>query len=116
MQTYVLIFTRDERSEVIALKMGLDVEMIRDFRDNYLALEAGSLQLKDFPIYATRLENVEREYVAWQKGSGRDAVGGFGVWRVAFGWLVGVLVLGIMAVQTYDSFRVTNLVSLSGTN
>jgi hypothetical protein len=116
MYSHVLFFARDERSEEIGKLLGIDMDMIRDFRDNYSTMES-DFEARDFPIYATRLRNIQKKMDEWRPQTirelairpYRDPLSFYAFWFATFIGAVGVLGLAASISQTYASFKAISL-------
>jgi hypothetical protein len=71
MYSYILFFARDKRLEKDGEQLGIDMSLIRDFRDNYSPVQS-DLQLQDFPIYATRLQCIQKKMNKWRPQTLRE--------------------------------------------
>ena len=60
-----LFFCRDLRSKKIAESLGVDVNLILDFRSIQTSVRP-ELQLQDFPSYSPRLQHIQRKMNDWR--------------------------------------------------
>jgi hypothetical protein len=108
----VLFFGRDKRSEKIGEAMGVHMDLIREFRDECSPV-GSALHLQDFPIYATRLYNIQRRMNEWRPQTIRelavrpykDPVTFYAFWFATFIGMVSIVGLGATLAQTYAAFR-----------
>ena len=71
MYSHVLFFGRDKTSEKVGENLGVDMDLIRDFRDNYSPVQS-DLQLQHFPIYAVRLRCIQKKMDRWRPQTFRE--------------------------------------------
>ena len=71
MYSHVLFFGRDKRSEKVGESLGVDMDLIRDFRDNYSPVQS-DFQFQHFPIYSTRLQCIQKKMNEWRPHTLRE--------------------------------------------
>jgi hypothetical protein len=113
MYTHVLLFGRDQESERIGESFeDLDMVVIREFRDQYSPLRS-PFQLSGFPIYSTRLEQLQAQMKEWRPRKIKQlATRGYADplnyyifwWSVIVG-IVTTLTLGASIATAYASFQ-----------
>jgi len=112
MYTHVLFFGRDRRSEKVGESLGIDMDLIRDFRDNYSPLQS-DFQLQDFPIYATRLQCMQKKMNKWRPQTlrelavrpYRDPLTFYAFWFATFVGFIGMMGLGAAIAQAVGGLR-----------
>jgi hypothetical protein len=112
MYSHILFFARDKRSEKVGEALGLDMTLIRDFRDNYSPVQA-ELQLQDFPIYATRLQCVQKKMNAWRPQTIRelavrpykDPLTFYAFWFATIVGAISFMGLGAAIVQVFEAVK-----------
>ena len=91
--------------------MGLEMDLIREFREECSIGTA--LHLQDFPIYAPRLQNIQRRMNEWRPQTIRelavrpykDPLNFYAFWFATFIGFISVVSLGATLAQTYAAFR-----------
>ena len=63
--SYVILFGPHKIFEGIAKKCGMQYVIIRSFRDKWSPMRP-ELMIEDFPIYDSRLQNIERTMDGWR--------------------------------------------------
>ena len=114
LNSYVLFFGRyeDPESEKIGERLGIDMTLVREFRDNFAVVKE-DFRLQDFPVYARRLENVQRKMNEWRPHTIRelairpynDPVTFYAFWFASFIGIISILSLAASIAQTYASFK-----------
>lgn len=110
--SHILFFATDKTSEKVGEALGVDMDMIREFRDNYSPVRT-DLQLQHFPIYAGRLQYIQRRMDEWRPQTVpelavrpyRDPATFYAFWFATFIGIVSILALGLSVAQTYAAFR-----------
>jgi hypothetical protein len=88
------------------------MNLIRDFRDNYSPVQS-DFQLQHFPIYATRLQCIQKKMNKWRPQSFRelairpyrDPLTFYAFWFATFVGVISVMGLGAAIVQAYASVK-----------
>ena len=101
MYSYVLFFARDAQSEKIGSSLGIDMDLVRDFRDRYSPVTS-DLHLQNFPIYAPRLQHIQRKMREWRPQTLKelavrpyeDPLMFYAFWFATFIGVVSILTLG----------------------
>jgi hypothetical protein len=112
MYSHILFFGRDRRSEKVGEQLGIDMSLIRDFRDNYSPVQS-DLQLQDFPIYATRLQCIQKKMNKWRPQTlrelavrpYRDPLTFYAFWFATIFGVMSILALGAAIAQAYASVK-----------
>jgi len=110
--SHILFFARDRNSETIGAKLGLDMSLIREFRDHYSPVHS-DLQLQNFPVYAHRLQYIQRKMNEWRPQSilelavrpYKDPITFYAFWFATIIGLAGIFGLSIGIAQTYAAFK-----------
>ena len=114
--SHVLFFDRDHASKKIGERDDLlgktNMEILRDFRTRF-SLVNNSLGLEEFPIYASRLQHIQRKMNEWRARNLRELIvrpykGPIGFYALWFSLVIGVMgLLGLVAsfVQVYAAFK-----------
>jgi hypothetical protein len=110
--SYVLIFARDSKSENIGESLGIDMNLIRDFRDQYSPVTSEP-QLQNFPIYSIRLQHIQRKMREWRPQNFtelairpyEDPLTYYAFWFAAFIGIVSILGLGAAIAQGYAGIK-----------
>jgi hypothetical protein len=110
--SHVLFFGRDKASERIAKSLGLNIPLIREFRDEWSPIRT-ELQLQHFPIYGTRLQCIQRKLNEWRPQSikelgvrpYKDPLTYYAFWFAIFLGVVSVLGLVAGIVQAYATVK-----------
>jgi len=114
--SYVLFFARDAKSEKIGESLGIEMDLIREFRDKYSPVSS-DLQLQSFSIYAIRLQHIQRKMREWRPQSLRelairpyeDPLTYYAFWFATFIGVVSILGLGASMAQGYAAFKELDL-------
>jgi len=109
----VLFFARDKLSELKGEQLGINMDVIRDFRDNWSSVKT-EFRLQDFPIYGSRLQNIQRSMNEWRPQTIRqlavrpykDPVSFYAFWFATVIRIVSILSLAASLAQTYAAFKV----------
>lgn len=110
--SHVLFFGRDKLSEKIAKSLGIPIQLIRDFRDEWSPVRT-DLQLQHFHIYGTRLQCIQKKLNEWRPQSikdlgvrpYRDPLTYYAFWFAVFLGVVSVLGLIAGIVQAYSTVK-----------
>jgi hypothetical protein len=110
--SHVLFFGRDKLSEKIGKSLGIPVQLIRDFRDEWSPVRT-DLQLQHFQIYGTRLQCIQRKLNEWRPQSirdlgvrpYRDPLTYYAFWFAIFLGVVSILGLIAGIIQAYSTVK-----------
>jgi hypothetical protein len=110
--SHILFFGRkdDRDSEKIGKCLGIDVSVVHEFRDKFSLIKE-DFRLQDFPVYAPRLENVQRKMNDWHPHTIRELAirpynTFYAFWIASFIGIVSILSLATSIAQTYAGFKV----------
>jgi hypothetical protein len=113
--SHVLIFGGDDPSEKIGVSRKVDMDIVRSFRWLYFPY-GPSLQLQDFPIYASRLKIIQMKMSSWRPHSipqlftrpYYDPLAYYAFWFAAIIGILSILSLGATLAQSYAAFKALN--------
>ena len=112
MYSQVLFFGRDRISENQGRALGVDINLVRDFWENYSPIQS-DLQLSDFPVYGSRLKHIRERMTEWRPQTWaelairpyNDPITFYAFWFATLVGIIGVLGLGATIAQTYASLK-----------
>ena len=112
MYAHVVFFATDKRSETVGESLGIDMDLIRDFRDNYSPVQS-EFQLQDFPIYATRLQCIQKKMNSWRPQTLRelavrpytDPITFYAFWFAAIVGTVSIIGLGAAIIEALNAMK-----------
>jgi hypothetical protein len=113
MYSHILFFARDKPSQTYASSnLHIDTSLLIDFRDRYSPLQS-ELQLQDFPIYAIRLQCIQKKMNDWRPQTLRelavrpykDPIMFYAFWFTSVFGLLSILGLGAAIVQAFGAVK-----------
>jgi hypothetical protein len=95
----------------IGESLGIDMSLLIEFRDDLS--EVKDFQLRNFPIFASRLRNIQKRMNGWRPQRVRelwvrpyrDPLAFYAFWFAVLIGGVGILGLGATLAQTYAAFK-----------
>lgn len=116
MYSHVLLFSRNKASKYIGKSLKLNMDLIQDFSKVYSSVHT-DFRLQDFPLYGSRLQNVQRKMNEWRPQTitelavrpYQDPLTFYAFWFATFFGTVSILGLGASIVQAVVGIKSLHL-------